>query len=162
MVIDKLSDKLNIRVEKEKLQGLIGNCNINGEKVLFVKPLTYMNLSGNCVQEVLNFYKVSFDDLIVIYDDIDIDVGKIRVKPSGSPGTHNGMRDISKKLGSNNFIRVRVGSGRPKHGEDLADYVLGGFYKEETTAVEQSIKDAMEAVLEILDKGIHSAMNHFN
>lgn len=162
MVIDKLADKLNIRVEKEKLQGLIGDCNVNGEKVLFVKPLTYMNLSGNCVLDVLNFYKASVDDLIVIYDDIDIDVGKIRVKPSGSPGTHNGMRDISQKLGSKDFIRVRVGAGRPKHGEDLANYVLGGFYKEEILDVEKATKDAMEAVLEILNKGIHSAMNHFN
>lgn len=162
MVIDKLADKLNIRVEKEKLQGLLGECNVNGEKVLFVKPLTYMNLSGNCVQEVLNFYKASVDDLIVIYDDIDIDVGKIRVKPSGSPGTHNGMRDISKKIGTNEFARVRVGSGRPVHGEDLANYVLGGFYKEEIPNVEKSINGAMEAVLEILDKGIYSVMNRFN
>lgn len=162
MVIDNIADELNIRVEKEKLQGLLGDCNINGEKVLFVKPLTYMNLSGNCVAEVLNFYKVSADDLIVIYDDIDIDVGKIRVKPSGSPGTHNGMRDISQKIKTNQFMRVRVGSGRPQHGEDLANYVLGEFRREEMPDIEKSINNATEAVIEILNNGIHSAMNLFN
>ena len=162
MVLDQLSDKMNFKIEKEKLLGLIGDTIINGEKVLFVKPLTYMNLSGNCVAEVLNFYKVSPDDLIVIYDDIDIDVGKIRVKPSGSPGTHNGMRDITQKIGTNQFIRVRVGSGKPRYGENLADFVLGSFYKDEKDIIEEAVKKSSEAVLEILNKGVHSAMNSFN
>ena len=162
MVVDKLSDNLNFRVEKEKLLGLLGDCQINGEKVLFVKPLTYMNLSGNCVQEVLKFYKILPEDLIVLYDDIDIEVGKIRIKPSGSPGTHNGMRDISQKIGTNNFIRVRVGSGKPQHGENLADFVLGGFAKAEKEKIEESINIASDAVIEILKNGTQSAMNRFN
>jgi len=162
MIIDKIADEMNLKVEKEKLLGLLGDCKINGEKIVLVKPLTYMNLSGNCVSEVLNFYKVSPEDLIVIYDDIDIEVGKIRVKPSGSPGTHNGMRDISQKLGTNQFIRVRVGSGRPEHGENLANYVLGPFRKEEIPTIENAVNDAANAVLEIINQGIQSAMNRFN
>ena len=162
MVLDKIASELNIKIEKEKLLGLIGDCNLYGEKVLFVKPLTYMNLSGNCVQEVLKFYKVIPEDLIVIYDDIDIDVGKIRVKPSGSAGTHNGMRDITAKIGSSNFVRVRIGSGRPQNGQNLADFVLGGFRKEEALEIEKSVTDGANAVLELLKNGIQSAMNKFN
>ena len=162
MVLDKIASELNIKIEKEKLLGLIGDCNLYGEKVLFVKPLTYMNLSGNCVQEVLKFYKVIPEDLIVIYDDIDIDVGKIRVKPSGSAGTHNGMRDITAKIGSSNFVRVRIGSGRPQNGQNLADFVLGGFRKEEALEIEKSVTDGANAVLELLKNGVQSAMNKFN
>lgn len=153
---------MNIEIEKVKLNGTIGEARIGMEKVLLVKPNTYMNLSGNCVVEVLNYYKASIEDLIVIYDDIDIEVGKIRVKPSGSPGTHNGMRDISNKIGSNRFMRVRVGAGKPQNGQNLADYVLGGFRKEEVEAIEKAVNDASEAVLEILNNGIQSAMNKFN
>jgi len=162
MVLDKIASELNIKIEKEKLLGLIGDCNLRGEKILLVKPLTYMNLSGNCVQEVLNFYKVTPEDLIVIYDDIDIDVGKIRVKPCGSAGTHNGMRDITSKIGSSNFVRVRIGSGRPQNGQNLADFVLGGFRKEEVQEIEKSVIDGANAVLELLKNGIQSAMNKFN
>ena len=162
MVIDKVASKLNVNIEKNKLNGIIGETRVGNEKVLLIKPTTYMNLSGNCVTEVLNFYKVLSQDMIVIYDDIDIEVGKIRIKPSGSPGTHNGMRDISKKIGSNDFIRVRVGSGKPQNGQDLADYVLGGFKKEEEEKIETAVENASEAVLEILNNGVHNSMNKFN
>lgn len=162
MVIDTLAEQLNVKVEKEKMRGLLGETNINGEKVLLIKPLTYMNLSGDCVVEVCHFYKIVPEDLIVIYDDIDIEVGKLRIKPSGSPGTHNGMKDITQKMGSHQFMRVRVGSGKTKHGENLADYVLGKFEKKEMPMIETSVKDAAEAVLEILNHGIQSAMNRFN
>lgn len=160
--MEQLEKKMNLKIEREKMQGLLGECQINGEKVLLVKPLTYMNLSGNCVSEILHFYKVLPEDLIVVYDDIDIEVGKIRVKPSGSPGTHNGMRDITQKIGSSDFVRVRVGSGKPKHGESLVDYVLGVFYPEEREEIARAVGNASEAVLEILNRGIQSAMNHFN
>lgn len=162
MVLDKLADKLSISVEKEKLNGLIGEVRLNGEKLLLVKPTTFMNLSGNCVYDVLNFYKVLPQDLIVIYDDIDIEVGKIRIKPSGSAGTHNGMRDISSKLGTNDFVRVRVGAGKPQNNQDLANFVLGGFRKEEIEEINKAIENASEAVLEVINNGVHSAMNKFN
>lgn len=162
MVLEKVSDKLNINIEKEKFKGLIGETIYNGEKIIFAKPTTFMNLSGDCVAEILHFYKVLPQDLIVIYDDIDIAVGKIRVKPSGSPGTHNGMRDITAKLGSNDFVRVRVGAGKPQNGSDLVNHVLGVFLKEETPEILKAIENASEAVIEILKKDVHSAMNKFN
>lgn len=162
MVLDKLSDKFNISIEKAKLNGLIGEIRLNGEKLLLVKPTTFMNLSGNCVSEVLNFYKVLPQDLIVVYDDIDIEVGKIRIKPSGSAGTHNGMRDISSKLGTNDFVRVRVGAGKPQNNQDLANFVLGGFRKEEIEEINKAIENASEAVLEVINNGVYSAMNRFN
>lgn len=141
---------------------MIGEARASGEKLLLVKPTTFMNLSGNCVVEVLNFYKAHPQDLIVVYDDIDIEVGKIRIKPSGSAGTHNGMRDISNKIGTNDFVRVRVGSGKPQNGQDLADFVLGGFRKEEVEGINKAVENASEAVLEILNNSVHSAMNKFN
>lgn len=157
-----MADELGITIEKDKFNGKIGEVNFKGEKVLFVKPSTYMNLSGNCVVEVLNFYKVSSEDLIVIYDDIDIDIGKIRVKPSGSPGTHNGMRDITNKIGTKEFIRVRIGSGKPENGKNLADFVLGGFKKEEEEDVKKGIETGAKAVLEIVTNGVNAAMNKYN
>lgn len=157
-----MAEKLKVNIDKEKLDGIIGDTRYNGEKILLVKPTTFMNLSGNCVAEVLNYYKVLPQDLIVIYDDIDIEIGKIRIKPSGKPGTHNGMRDITAKVGSEDFIRIRVGSGKPSRGEELVDYVLGRFYEEELEGISKAIENASEAVIEILNNGVHSAMNKFN
>ena len=162
MVLDRVAEKLNVNIEKEKLSGVLGDARANGEKLLLVKPTTYMNLSGNCVAEVLNFYKAHPQDLIVIYDDIDIDIGKIRIKPSGSPGTHNGMRNITNKIGTNDFIRVRVGSGKPQNGQNLADFVLGEFKREEIDDINKAIISAAEAVVEIINNGVHSAMNKYN
>jgi len=162
MAIDKLSDKLNIELNKEKFNGLIGEKIINGEKIFLVKPLTYMNLSGNCVTEILNFYKLLPSSLIVIYDDIDIDLGKIRIKPQGKPGTHNGIRDITAKLGTEDFIRVRIGSGKPIQGQNLVDFVLSDFSKEEMQLIEKSTDMARDGVLEIINENVHSAMNKYN
>lgn len=157
-----MAEKLKVNIDKEKLDGIIGDTRYDGEKILLVKPTTFMNLSGNCVAEVLNYYKVLPQDLIVIYDDIDIEIGKIRIKPSGKSGTHNGMRDITAKVGSEDFIRIRVGSGKPSRGEELVDYVLGRFYEEEIEDISKAIENASEAVIEILNNGVHSAMNKFN
>lgn len=162
MVLEKVAEKLGVNIEKEKYKGLIGEFNYCGEKVILVKPTTFMNLSGDCVTEILNFYKVSTQDLIVVYDDIDISVGKIRVRPSGSPGTHNGMRDITAKLGSSDFARIRVGAGKPQIGNDLVSHVLGMFLKEEIPEILKAIENASEAIIEILNKGVYSAMNKYN
>lgn len=162
LALDKVAEKLNVKIGKEKLNGLLGETQYHNEKILLVKPITYMNLSGNCVSEVLKFYKVDAHNLIVIYDDIDIAVGKIRVKPSGSPGTHNGMRDITNKIGTSDFCRVRIGSGKPAMTQDLADYVLGGFRKDEVDSINKAIEEASEAVMEIINNGVYSAMNKFN
>ena len=162
MAIDKVSEKLDIPINKDRLDGIMGLGKHNGEKVLLVKPQTFMNLSGDCVVKVLKYYKATEEDLIVIYDDIDIAVGSIRVKPSGSPGTHNGMKDITKKLGTQGFARVRIGSGKPEEGRDLADYVLSTFRREETKDIKKAVDDASEAVIEILENGVSKAMNLYN
>ena len=162
MVLDKIADKLDIKISKKKMSGLIGETNINGEKILFVKPLTYMNLSGDCVVKVCNFYKIESENVIVVYDDIDIEVGKIRIKPSGSAGTHNGMRDITKKLGTDQFKRVRIGSGKPKDGVDLVEHVLGVFESEEMQLIKKAVETGADAILEIINNGTNSAMNKYN
>ncbi|MBR3281379.1 MAG: aminoacyl-tRNA hydrolase [Clostridia bacterium] len=161
-VADLLSEKLKIKINKEKMEGQYGNGKVGDEKVILLKPLTYMNLSGNCVSKFLNYYKVSPEDLIVIYDDIDIKVGKIRIKPNGNPGTHNGMKDITNKIGTKDFIRVRVGSGKPEFEMDLADYVLSNFKKEEMDDINKSIENASDAVVKLLKDGIAEAMNKYN
>ncbi len=162
MVIERLSKMLKININKSRMQGIYGVGSYNGEKIILVKPTTYMNLSGDCVSKFLNYYKLDLKDLIVIYDDIDINVGNIRVRPSGKPGTHNGMRDISNKLGSIEFSRVRVGSGRPVDGQDLADYVLSNIKSSEEELINKAIIDASDAILEYLNNGIKEAMNKYN
>ena len=161
-VLDKVADKLGIDVNKSKFKGIYGSKGMLDRKVILCKPTTYMNLSGDCVIELLKYYKADVEDLIVIYDDIDIDVGKIRIKPSGSPGTHNGMKDITKKIGSKDFIRVRIGTGKPSDDRDLADYVLGKFDKSEEKIIEDTIEKASDAVLDIINNGIQDAMNKYN
>ena len=161
-VIDLLSEKLKVNINKEKMEGQYGTGKYEDEKIILVKPLTYMNLSGNCVTQFLKYYKAIPEDLIVIYDDIDIAVGKIRIKPSGSPGTHNGMKDITSKIGTKEFARVRVGSGKPTEEIDLADYVLSNFKKEEKEEVTKSIEKAADAIVNILKDGIDDSMNKYN
>ena len=160
--IDMIAEKLNIVMNKEKFNGIFGEGLYNGKKVMLLKPMTYMNLSGESVCEIVDFYKIPLSDLIVIYDDIDIEVGKIRIRPEGSSGTHNGMRNISDMLGSHDFPRIRIGTGKPNEGVDLADYVLGKFPNEEKVEIKKSIEMAADAVLDILDSGIEKAMNTYN
>ncbi len=160
--MDELAKSMNITIEKEKFLGKVGEISYQGEKILLVKPQTFMNLSGDCVSSVLHFYKLSSKDLIVVYDDIDIPLGNIRVRPCGSAGTHNGMRDITAKIASEDFIRVRVGTGKPMGEKALYEYVLEPFSKEEELKAYEAIKMAQEAILEIIGQGVSKAMNDFN
>ena len=131
-VIDELAGKYNIRVTESKFKGLIGKGMIGGEKVVLVKPLTFMNLSGECIREVTNFYKIDeTSQLIVVADDISLDVGQIRMRKKGSAGGHNGLKNIIAHLGHENFMRIKMGVGDKPAGYNLADYVLGHFSKEE-------------------------------
>jgi len=159
--VDYLAYKNNISMNKVKHKAIIGEGNIHGHKTMLVKPQTYMNLSGQSILEIVNFYKIEIEKLIVIYDDIDIEVGKLRLRPSGSAGTHNGMRSIIYEIQSDNFPRVRIGIGKPVFGE-LSDYVTGKFSKEDREFVDNSIKSAAEAAEIILKEGINSAMNRYN
>lgn len=160
--IDKLAEMLKINMSKNKFDAIIGEGHINGEKIMLVKPQTYMNLSGSSISQILDFYKLEPQDIVVIYDDIDIQIGKIRIRKSGSSGTHNGMRNIISMIASEDFPRVRIGTDKPKAQMNLADYVLTPFLKEEEELINIGISSAAEAVLKIITEGINPAMNEFN
>ena len=161
-VINEISKKYDIKVTKSKFEALYGMGEIEGKKVILVKPQTYMNLSGESVIKFKKFYKISNKDIIVIYDDIDLDLGNIRLKAKGGPGTHNGMKSVVENLNTEDFIRVRVGIGKPENKEDMINYVIGAIPKKEKEILEDSIKLAACSVIEILENGIDTAMNKFN
>lgn len=135
---------------------------INGQKVLLLKPQTYMNLSGKSIIQVVNFYKISMENICVIYDDIDTDIGKIRIRKKGSAGSHNGMKSVIQELQTENFARIRVGIGKPEFKGDMINYVIGAIPEEEVKKLEEGTTKAKEAVIEILKNGIDYAMNRFN
>ncbi len=162
-IIDTIASKFNIKMNKEKFNALIGEGNISGEKVLLVKPQTFMNLSGESIREFLNWYKISSENLIVIYDDISMPVGKLRLRPKGSAGGHNGIKSIIYQTGSDVFPRIKVGIGAPQNKDyDLADYVLGKFSKQEIDVLIPVAVKAADAVEAIISKGIEKAMSEFN
>lgn len=161
-VIDILAKEYNISVTKIKHKALIGEGRIGSEKVLLVKPQTYMNLSGETLIDIYKYYKVDLNNIIVVYDDIDLDVGKIRIRKKGSGGTHNGMRSIAKCLGSTDFPRVRVGVSKPMPGQDLADFVLSRFRKEEAMDLESGLEKAYRALDCIIRENIDISMNKYN
>ena len=161
-VINKLTEITGIKVSKSKFNSLYGMGEINGNKVILVKPQTYMNLSGESVIQFKRFYKLSNKDIIIIYDDMDLEIGTIRLKPKGSSGTHNGMKSVVENLQTEDFIRVRIGIGTPKNKEETINYVIGAIPKREKEILEKSIEKAANSVIEILDNGIDIAMNKYN
>ncbi len=160
--VNKLAYDHNIEFNKAKHRAHIAEGSICGHKVMLVKPQTFMNLSGESVREILQFYKLSPQDIIVIYDDIDLDVGSIRVRLKGSAGGQNGMRNIIYQLESDEFIRVRIGIGEKPPKWDLADYVLSRFKPEEQEAIVDGITKATDAVEIIIKNGVNDAMNKYN
>lgn len=162
-VIDVLADRYNINVKTIKSKAYIGVGTIAGEKVILVKPKTYMNLSGESIAELVNYYKINpASDLIVIYDDITLEPGNIRVRQKGSAGGHNGMKSIIKMLGTEDYMRVRVGIGERPENMDLSSHVLARFDKDVIPLVEEGIEKAADATVKIITDGIDSTMNHFN
>lgn len=161
-VIDLLAKEYSIDVSKIKHKALTGEGRVGTEKVILVKPITYMNLSGESVVDICNYYNIDLENLIVIYDDIDLDIGKIRIRKKGSGGTHNGMRSIIKCLGSNEFPRVRVGISRPQNGQDLADFVLSRFSKDDEKNLQESYEHAVAAVDCAIRENLDLAMNRYN
>lgn len=146
---------------KEKFDGLVFQAKVGNKKVLLIKPLTYMNESGRCLKQVLSFYKIPTENLVVIYDDIDLPEGKIRIRAKGGPGTHNGMRSIVSNLQNENFPRIRVGIGQPENKEyDLADYVLGKFQNEKV--MEEAFLTAADAAKSFIECGIDGTMQKYN
>ena len=161
LAVDLLAEKYNIEVNKVKFKALVGEGRIAGQKVLLVKPQTYMNLSGEAVRQAMDFYKIDPEELIVIYDDIDIPTGTFRIRKKGSPGTHNGMRNIFQHIQTNDFPRIRVGIGSGKK-DNLAGYVTGGISKSEQEILADVLKNSADAAACIIEKGIDKAMNEYN
>ncbi|HHV59635.1 MAG TPA: aminoacyl-tRNA hydrolase [Clostridiaceae bacterium] len=162
LVVDEISRRHGIKIKKLKHKALYGDGIINGARVLLVKPQTFMNLSGESVREIIEWYKIPTEKLIIIYDDIDIEPGKIRIRPKGSAGTHNGMKSIIYQLQTEDFPRVRIGIGKPPEGVELYDYVLGTFDLNEARVIEKSITLAADSVESIIADNIESAMNKYN
>ncbi|MGN0402989.1 MAG: aminoacyl-tRNA hydrolase [Acetatifactor sp.] len=162
-VIDKLAEEENIRVPEKKHKAVIGKGIVAGEKCILAKPLTFMNLSGESIGEMVNYYKVDeTSELIVISDDISLAVGQIRIRKSGSAGGHNGLKNIIAHLGHDRFIRIRIGVGEKPKGWDLADYVLGHFSASDRKLMEESYGLAADAVRLIITDGADAAMNKYN
>ena len=160
--IDILSEKYGIKVDRLKHKAYVGDGNIKGVRVVLVKPQTYMNLSGESVRDIIEWYKLAMDNLIVIYDDTDLPAGTIRIRPGGSSGTHNGMKSVIYQLESDAFPRIRIGIGKAPEGWDLADYVLSRYTGDDAGIIRQSIERAAEAAAVIITDGVSSAMNTYN
>lgn len=162
-VMDELADKHRIRIMESRFKGLVGKGVIGGEKVLLLKPFTYMNLSGESIGEAVRFYKIDETSrLIVVSDDISLDVGQLRMRKKGSAGGHNGLKNIISHLGSEEFMRIRIGVGDKPAGSDLVDYVLGSFSKEEKKILDETKRNAVLAIETIISDGIDKAMNLYN
>lgn len=163
LAIDYICQKYNARVNKSAHKGLVGEATIGGKRVLLVKPQTFMNLSGECVRAVLDFYKISPDNLIIIYDDISLDVGRLRVRRDGSAGGHNGIKSILEHLGTKTFPRIKIGVGQKPHPDyDLASWVLSEFKDDELKALEGTLPTVCEGLEKILTSSIDDAMQICN
>ncbi len=162
-MIDALSDKYNITVMDIRHKAMLGKGMINGQKVILAKPLTFMNASGESIRPLTDYYKIDVEtELIVISDDISLPPGQVRVRKRGSAGGHNGLKDIIRHLGTENFHRIRIGVGEKPKGYDLADYVLGHFNKEEAPLTKEGLEKAVAAAEMMLAGETERAMNEFN
>ena len=160
-VIDKFISSHNINMST-KHKALIATENIDSNKIIIAKPQTYMNLSGDSIFEICNFYKINPSDVIIIHDDIDIEPGKIKIKQNGSSGGHNGIKNIILRLGTENFNRIRIGIGKKPDGLLLNDYVLGKFSDSEKILIKSAIDEACNAIKLIIQENIFTAMNKYN
>ncbi len=161
--IDALADKYNIDVSGRKHRAFCGKGVINGQKIVLVKPQTYMNLSGESLRSVVDYYKINPEtELLVLFDDISLDVGQLRIRKKGSAGGHNGIKNIIANLNTQDFARIKIGVGEKPKNMDLADYVLGHFSKAERESINEAIVQTIDAVETILNGNIDSAMNQYN
>ena len=161
--IDILASQLGCKIDKGKFQGLYGQCNYGSVKLYLLKPLTYMNLSGRSVLQLSSYFNIPPQRIIVLFDDISLPPGRLRIRPDGSAGGHNGIKSIIQELGSQEFPRVKIGVGAKQHPEqDLADRVLSSFSAQEEKALAVSLKNAADAALCIIDKGVPEAANRYN
>lgn len=162
MTVEKFADKNNIKISKNKMHGKIGEGNLNGEKVIVVEPTTMMNESGQAVRPIMDFYKISIENLIVVYDDMDLPVGKLRLRDNGSAGGHNGIKSLIQHLGTKHFNRIRVGIDHPNK-ESVVNYVLGKFTKTQQNELAKGIDLAADALEEFVNNESFSKLeNKFN
>ena len=162
ITVDTLADKMDIRLDRIKYKSLCNTCTIADKKVLLMKPSTYMNNSGQAVVEAMNFFKVPSENVIVIFDDISLDVGKMRIRRKGSDGGHNGMKNIIYLSGSDQFPRIKMGVGNKPEKWDLADWVLSNFTESEKKLLDETAQKACDAVEKIISGNIDKAMNLYN
>ncbi|MGY0373621.1 aminoacyl-tRNA hydrolase [Clostridium sp. JNZ J1-5] len=160
-IIDLIAEEYNIDLNRKKFKGIYGDGRIGSERVLILKPMTYMNLSGESIKEVLSFYKIPNENIILIYDDISLEVGRLRIREKGSAGGHNGIKSTIAHLGSDLFPRIKVGVGQPS-GNNLVSHVLGKFSEEDREKLSKTFKIASKAVESIITEGTVEAMNKFN
>ncbi len=161
--LDYLANSLNVKVDRAKFRGLYGQAAWNGKKLILLKPQTFMNQSGLSVMDAARFYKLPPERIVVIFDDISLDVGRIRVRADGSAGGHNGIKSMIGALNSQSFPRVKIGVGAKPHPDyDLADWVLSNFTKDEEALLAPTIRHAADAALELIDRGVESAASKFN
>ena len=161
-VINKIAKKCEIDISRTKFNGLYGSGIIKDEKVILLKPQTYMNLSGEAVRDFKNFYKIDENKLIVIYDDLDVEPGKIKIRKKGSAGTHNGMKSVVEQISTQNFYRIRIGIGQPEFKGDLLNYILTKIPEAEYNILKKPINNAAEAVIDIIKNGVDHTMNMYN
>ena len=163
MALDFFGDELGVNITKKKEKSFIAETHYQGQKIILVKPQTYMNLSGESVETLKNFFKVALEDIIVIYDDLDLNLGKIRIRSSGGTGGHNGVSSIIDSLGTREFSRVRIGIGRPPEMINPVDYVLGLFSEEESKILTELFPSVMNALKDfIISSEIEKVMNKYN
>lgn len=160
--INLIAKEYDIDVSKKKFKGLYGIGVIENEKVILLKPQTFMNSSGESIKEIMDFYKLTSDDVIIIYDDIDINPGMIKLRKMGGPGTHNGMKSVVEYMQTQKFDRVRIGIGAPEFKTEMVSYVIGFVDEEEKEVLKKGVEKAKDAVIEIVKNGIDIAMNKFN
>ncbi len=160
--INELAKRHSLKIEKSKFQGLYEKAKIEEKDVILLKPQTYMNLSGNSIKQVMDFYKIEAKKLIVIYDDMDIEKGVIKLRKKGGPGSHNGMKSIINNIQTTEFPRIRIGIGKPEYLLDKINYVIGPIPKSEREILDKGIKKATDAIEDILLNGMDYAMNKYN
>lgn len=162
MVIDEVAKACSMSLDKSKFEGLFGKERVFSKQIILLKPMTFMNRSGNSVSKVLDYFGLESANMLVVYDDLDLEFGKIRIREKGGHGGHNGMRSIISSMGNSDFARIRVGIGRPAKEKDVTAHVLGNFSKEEKGTLDDLIVLTKDAVMAILDDGLNYAMNRFN
>ncbi|NCC78079.1 MAG: aminoacyl-tRNA hydrolase [Clostridia bacterium] len=160
MVLDRLAEKLGIQFDRNKFKGKVAEGRIGSEKVVLLKPQTFMNLSGESIREAADFYKLLPEEVLLVFDDVSLEVGKIRIRKKGSAGGHNGIKSTILHLATENFPRVKVGVGAPR--QDMVKHVLGKFTEEEVQRMDQSLSASRDAVIAILENGIDSAISEYN